>query len=95
MTEQENIRYGFNKEIYTALEAITEAQKIAFAPILFQAIIAMKNHGILSHVDQAGKNGINLDDPIKKFLYLLMQLNYCYMLHLACESFINRIQIIF
>ena len=66
MTEQENIRYGFNKEIYTALEAITEAQKIAFAPILFQAIIAMKNHGILSHIDQAGKNGINLDDLTKK-----------------------------
>nr|WP_254048612.1 class I SAM-dependent methyltransferase [Gilliamella sp. A7] len=66
MTEQENIRYGFNKEIYTALEAVTEAQKIAFAPILFQAIIAMKNHGILSHIDQAGKNGINLDDLTKK-----------------------------
>ena len=66
MTEQENIKYGFNKEIYTALEAITEAQKIAFAPILFQAIIAMKNHGILSHIDQAGKNGINLDDLTKK-----------------------------
>ncbi|WP_366939990.1 class I SAM-dependent methyltransferase [uncultured Gilliamella sp.] len=60
------MRYGFNKEIYTALEAITEAQKIAFAPILFQAIIAMKNHGILSHIDQAGKNGINLDDLTKK-----------------------------
>lgn len=66
MTEQENIRYGFNKEIYTALEAVTEAQKIAFAPILFQAIIAIKNHGILSHIDQAGKNGINLDDLTKK-----------------------------
>ena len=66
MTEQENSKYGFNKEIYTALEAITEAQKIAFAPILFQAIIAMKNHGILSHIDQAGKNGINLDDLTKK-----------------------------
>jgi len=66
LTEQENIRYGFNKEIYTALEAVTEAQKIAFAPILFQAIIAMKNHGILSHIDQAGKNGINLDDLTKK-----------------------------
>ncbi|OTQ59845.1 class I SAM-dependent methyltransferase [Gilliamella sp. A7] len=60
------MRYGFNKEIYTALEAVTEAQKIAFAPILFQAIIAMKNHGILSHIDQAGKNGINLDDLTKK-----------------------------
>ena len=66
MTEQENSKYGFNKEIYTALEAITEAQKIAFAPILFQAIIAMKNHGILSQIDQAGKNGINLDDLTKK-----------------------------
>ena len=66
MTEQENSKYGFNKEIYTALEAVTEAQKIAFAPILFQAIIAMKNHGILSQIDQAGKNGINLDDLTKK-----------------------------
>lgn len=66
MTGQENIKYGFNKEIYTALEAITEAQKIAFAPILFQAIICMKNKGILSSIDQSGKIGINLEDLTKK-----------------------------
>lgn len=66
MTGQENIKYGFNKEIYTALEAITEAQKIAFAPILFQAIMCMKNKGILSSIDQSGKIGINLDDLTKK-----------------------------
>ncbi len=66
MTGQENIKYGFNKEIYTALEAITEAQKIAFAPILFQAIMCMKNKGILSSIDQFGKIGINLEDLTKK-----------------------------
>lgn len=66
MTGQENIKYGFNKEIYTALEAITEAQKIAFAPILFQAIMCMKNKGILSSIDQSGKIGINLEDLTKK-----------------------------
>ena len=66
MTGQENIKYGFNKEIYTALEAITEAQKIAFAPILFQAIMCMKKKGILSSIDQSGKIGINLEDLTKK-----------------------------
>ncbi|OCF99870.1 methyltransferase [Gilliamella sp. wkB195] len=60
------MKYGFNKEIYTALEAITEAQKIAFAPILFQAIMCMKNKGILSSIDQSGKIGINLEDLTKK-----------------------------
>lgn len=66
MTGHEYIKYGFNKEIYTALEAITEAQKIAFAPILFQAIICLKNKGILFYIDQSGKTGINLEELTKK-----------------------------
>nr|WP_296301061.1 class I SAM-dependent methyltransferase [Gilliamella sp.] len=66
MTEQENIRYGYHRDIYTALDAITEAQKIAFYPIFFQAIVCMKNKGVLTCIDQAGKRGICFDEIAKQ-----------------------------
>lgn len=59
------IRYGYNVDNTTALEAITEAQKIAFAPILFQAAINLRDHGILTLLDKAGKSGCDIDYLIK------------------------------
>jgi ubiquinone/menaquinone biosynthesis C-methylase UbiE len=66
LATQENSKYGYDKDIYTALEAITEAQKIAFSPILFQAIICMKNKGILACLDRAGQKGISIDNLVKE-----------------------------
>ncbi|WP_392560763.1 class I SAM-dependent methyltransferase [Orbus mooreae] len=56
------MKYGYNKEVYTALEAITEAQKIAFSPILFQAVICMRNKGIFAYLDRQGEKGATIDD---------------------------------
>ncbi|WP_261867396.1 methyltransferase [Budvicia aquatica] len=51
------MRYGYNSDPFTALEAITEAQKIAFAPMLFQAALNLRDSGLLSALDSAGKQG--------------------------------------
>lgn len=42
----------------SVLEAKFEAQKIAFAPISFQATKALRDLGILAEIDQAKENGI-------------------------------------
>lgn len=54
--------YGYDKDSLSALEAITEAQRIAFAPMLFQAAVNLRNHGILSYLDKCGNQGAILDD---------------------------------
>lgn len=43
----------------SALEAKYEAQKIAYAPIIFQAVRALRDLGILEQLDQAGKQGVD------------------------------------
>lgn len=53
-------------ELYTsdtksALEAITDAHKIAFAPYVFQATVALDGLGILRAVDQAKEEGVSAD----------------------------------
>lgn len=42
-------------------DAITEAQRIAFAPMLFQAALCLRNAGILDYLDQQGKQGAPLN----------------------------------
>lgn len=49
----------FKPKNRSALEAKYEAQKIAFAPIIFQTVRAMRELGILEQLDKAGKNGID------------------------------------
>ncbi len=44
-----------NQDTLSALDAITEAQRIAFAPMLFQAALCLRNAGILDYLDQQGK----------------------------------------
>lgn len=56
--------YGYEKDNVSALDAITEAQRIAFAPMLFQAAINLCNHGILAFLDKRGRQGANLGDII-------------------------------
>lgn len=51
------VGFGYNTDELTALEAITEAQKISFAPVLFQVALSLRDFGILSFLDLRGKLG--------------------------------------
>ncbi len=46
----------------TALEAQYEAQKIAFAPIIFQVAKSMRDLGILESLYQNGKSGLTIEE---------------------------------
>ncbi len=47
-------------ENLSAVDAISLAQTIAFAPMLFQACWALRESGLLAQLDQAGSQGITL-----------------------------------
>ncbi|WP_022933110.1 methyltransferase [Treponema bryantii] len=49
----------YKKDDLRAVDAKFEAQKIAFAPLAFQAIKAMINLGLLQAIEDAGDEGIN------------------------------------
>lgn len=51
----------YEQDTLSALDAITEAQRIAFAPMLFQAALCLRNAGILDYLDQQGKQGAPLN----------------------------------
>lgn len=51
-------RYNYHQDNMSAFDAITEAQKIAFAPMLFQAAVNLRDSGILSLLDKNKKLGI-------------------------------------
>ncbi|RCO27112.1 SAM-dependent methyltransferase, partial [Escherichia coli] len=44
----------YEQDTLSTLDAITEAQRIAFAPMLFQAALCLRNAGILDYLDQQG-----------------------------------------
>ena len=46
----------------SALKAKTEAQKIAFGPVMFQAGRALRNLGILDVVADSGKSGASVEE---------------------------------
>ena len=50
----------------SALDAKFEAQKIAFAPVVFQATVAMRDLGILEEVRRAKDKGITAESLAKK-----------------------------
>ena len=52
------VQHNYHQDPYNALEALDEAQKLAFSPFAFQACHSLKDLGILAAVDQAGKQGI-------------------------------------
>lgn len=52
----------YEQDSLSALDAITEAQRIAFAPMLFQAALCLRNAGVLTYLDRQGKRGATLDD---------------------------------
>jgi ubiquinone/menaquinone biosynthesis C-methylase UbiE len=56
----------FNKDTKTALEAIDLAQWIAFAPIVFQASLALRDLGILERVSESKTKGLSLKEIEEK-----------------------------
>src|SRR5574344_727545 len=56
----------FKKDDIRAVNAKFEAQKIAFAPLAFQAIKSMMNLNILKVIEDAGDDGISTQDIAKK-----------------------------
>lgn len=62
MGQDADRRYGYDKDEITALEAITEAQKIAFAPMLFQAALNLRDSRILAVLDASGRQGCSSEE---------------------------------
>jgi ubiquinone/menaquinone biosynthesis C-methylase UbiE len=54
-----------NKKNFTALEAQLEAQKIAFAPVIFQVVRTMRQFGILKMLGEH-KEGLTLEEIAEK-----------------------------
>ena len=49
----------------SALQAINQAQYIAFAPVIFQATVALRDLGVLSCIDEANEQGIEIREIVK------------------------------
>src|SRR5258708_40322538 len=56
----------FASDPKTAYDAKSEAQRIAFAPIVFQACRVLRNFGILEMVQKSGDAGMSLGDVVSK-----------------------------
>ena len=52
----------FDKDPLTALEAITAAQQLAFAPLAFQATSVMRDRGVLAALAEAAPGGLGIDE---------------------------------
>jgi len=55
-------QYGYDADSLTALEAITEAQKIAFAPMVFQAASSLCELGVLDYLSSRRNQGATQDE---------------------------------
>lgn len=56
----------FTEDNMSAVDAISQAQYIAFAPYIFQASILLRDKGILKAVDDAKMNGISIESVIEQ-----------------------------
>ena len=56
----------FSKDTKSALEAIDLAQWIAFAPVVFQASLALRDLGILERVAESKLKGLTLSEIEEK-----------------------------
>ena len=52
----------FSSDSQPAYEAKSQAQRIAFAPVVFQACRVLRDSGILERVQQSGAAGVTLDE---------------------------------
>ncbi|MBU3826540.1 MAG: SAM-dependent methyltransferase [Candidatus Anaerobiospirillum merdipullorum] len=56
----------YNADKLSAIAAISEAQKLAFAPLLFQCTRCLLDLGVLDALDKAGKDGLSLNELAHK-----------------------------
>ena len=56
----------FTTDSKTAYEAKAEAQRIAYAPVMFQACRVLRDSGILELVQRSGANGMALSEVVPK-----------------------------
>jgi hypothetical protein len=56
----------FTTDSKTAYEAKAEAQRIAYAPVAFQACRVLRTSGILEWVQQSGAKGMTLGEVVSK-----------------------------
>jgi len=54
----------FQRDSKTAYEAKSEAQRIAFAPVVFQACRLLRKYGVLEQVHRSGNNGLTLNEVV-------------------------------
>jgi ubiquinone/menaquinone biosynthesis C-methylase UbiE len=52
----------FRNDSRTAYEALSEAQRIAFAPIVFQACRVLRDSGVLERVERSGSAGMSMNE---------------------------------
>ncbi|MEZ2742250.1 class I SAM-dependent methyltransferase [Paenalcaligenes hominis] len=56
----------FNKDPFSAFEALEAAQWLAFAPLAFQATAVMLDKGLLSALEQVGEKGASLEELVER-----------------------------
>jgi len=56
----------FNEDKLSALESIELAQRIAFAPVVFQATLALRDLGILTMLNKAGSQGMKATEIVNQ-----------------------------
>ncbi|MDR2942128.1 MAG: class I SAM-dependent methyltransferase [Treponema sp.] len=61
-----HIPENYTKDAIRAIDAKFEAQKIAFAPLTFQAVRALLELGLLNVVSDSGEKGISLESAAEK-----------------------------
>ena len=54
----------FSRDEQTAFEAKSEAQRIAFAPVVFQACRLLRKYGLLEQVQRSGSAGLTLEEVV-------------------------------
>ena len=62
----EYTKENYTKDKIKAIDAKFEAQKIAFAPLTFQAVRAMLESGLLKNISDSGEKGLTIDQAAQK-----------------------------
>jgi hypothetical protein len=52
----------YDKDPLTAMQAVTTAQWLAFAPLAFQATAVMRDRGLLASLERSGKDGRSIEE---------------------------------
>lgn len=56
----------FDKDPLTAMQAVTAAQQLAFAPLAFHATSVMRDRGVLAALAAAAQQGLAIDEVVAK-----------------------------